>query len=214
MPETCELDPGYEYLYDCVKDKKCLVFSNSREETEYITATLRQIAEHRGEPDIFAIHHGNLSASIREEAEMKLRDDDQHVVTCATVTLELGIDIGRLERVVQVAAPNTVSSFLQRLGRSGRRGTPPEMIMLYREETPLPNAPLPEIIPWELLRGIAIIELYSLERFIEPPRVKKMPLSLAFHQTLSILFSSGTSSGVPAGKPVSTKITSSPVSIR
>ena len=65
------------------------------------------------------------------------------------------------------------------------------MIMVYREETPLPNAPLHELIPWELLRGIGIIDLYSSERFIEPPRVKKMPLSLAFHQTLSMVFSSG-----------------------
>lgn len=39
-----ELDAGYEYMYDCVKDKKALVFSNSREETEYLTATFRQIA--------------------------------------------------------------------------------------------------------------------------------------------------------------------------
>lgn len=65
------------------------------------------------------------------------------------------------------------------------------MIMVYREETPLPNAPLHELIPWELLRGIGIIDLYSTERFIEPPIVKKMPLSLAFHQTLSTVFSSG-----------------------
>ena len=84
-----------------------------------------------------------------------------------------------------------MAGFLQRLGRSGRRGSPPEMIMVYREETPLPNAPLPQIIPWELLRGIAIIDLYSSERFIEPPRIKKMPLSLAFHQTLSVLASTG-----------------------
>ena len=103
----------------------------------------------------------------------------------------MGIDIGRLDRVGQVGAPTTVSGFLQRLGRSGRRGTPPEMIMVYREETPLPNAPLPEIIPWELLRGIGIVELYSSERFIEPPWVKKMPLSLAFHQTLSTVASLG-----------------------
>lgn len=65
------------------------------------------------------------------------------------------------------------------------------MVMVYREDTPLPNAPLPAIIPWELLRGIALIELYSSERFIEPPSVKKMPLSLAFHQTLSMLASQG-----------------------
>ncbi len=186
------LDAGYEYLYDCVYGKKTLVFSNSREETEYVTATLRQIAKARGDDDVFLIHHGNLSASLREDAEAKMKDEGvARAVTCATVTMELGIDIGKLERVAQMGAPNTVSAFLQRLGRSGRRGTPPEMIMVFREETPLPNAPLPAIIPWELLRGIAVIELYSSERFIEPPRIKQMPLSLAFHQSLSILASKG-----------------------
>ena len=187
-----KLDPGYEFLYDALDGKKALVFSNSREETEYVTATLRQICRARGDKDVFLIHHGNLSASLREDAERTMKDDTvRRAVTCATVTLELGIDIGRLDRVAQMGSPTTVSGFLQRLGRSGRRGTPPEMIMVYREETPLPNAPLHELIPWELLRGIGIIDLYSTERFIEPPRVKRMPLSLAFHQTLSTVFSSG-----------------------
>lgn len=187
-----KLDPGYEYLYDSLIGKKALVFSNSREETEYVTATMRQISKARGDKDVFLIHHGNLSASLREDAEERMKDDSiREVVTCATVTLELGIDIGKLDRVAQIGAPTTVSAFLQRLGRSGRRGTPPEMLMLFREETPLPNAPLPQIIPWELLRGIALVDLYSGERFIEPPRVKKMPLSLAFHQTLSIIASVG-----------------------
>ena len=186
------LDPGYEFLYDSVYNRKAIVFSNSREETEYVTATLRQISRARSDDDIFLIHHGNLSASIREDAESRMKDEEVlRAVTCATVTLELGIDIGRLDRVAQMGSPTTVSGFLQRLGRSGRRGSPPEMIMVYREDTPLPNAPLPQIIPWELLRGIAIIDLYSDERFIEPPRIKKMPLSLAFHQTLSILASVG-----------------------
>ncbi len=185
------LDPGFEYIYDCTADKKCLVFSNSREETEYLTATLRQIADRRGDPDVFLIHHGNLSASLREEAEMKLKDDELRTVTCATVTLELGIDIGRLERIVQLDAPTTVSSLLQRLGRSGRRGTPPEMMMVFREENPLPNTPLPQLMPWGLLRAIAIVQLYLEERFIEPPNVKKLPFSLLFQQTLSTLAASG-----------------------
>ena len=186
------LDPGYEFLYDALDGKKALVFSNSREQTEYVTATLRQICKARREKDVFYIHHGNLSASLREDAERTMKDDTvRQAITCATVTLELGIDIGRLDRVAQIGAPTTVSGFLQRLGRSGRRGTPPEMVMVYREEIPLPNAPLPHLIPWELLRGIGIIDLYSNERFIEPPRIKKMPLSLAFHQTLSVLFSAG-----------------------
>lgn len=188
--EKVEIDAGYEYLYDCVKDKKSIVFSNSREETEYVTATLRQIAARRAEDDIFYIHHGNLSAAIREEAEQKLKDEKK-CVACATVTLELGIDIGRIERILNMGAPNTVSSFLQRLGRSGRKTGIPEMFMIFREEKPLPDTPLPQLIPWELVRGIAVVELYLEEKFIEPPSIKKMPMSLMFQQTLSILASSG-----------------------
>ncbi len=183
-------DAGFEYMYDCVNNQKALVFSNSREETEYITATFRQIAKARHDKDIFLIHHGNLSASLREEAEAKMKDE-LPAVTCATVTMELGIDIGKLERILQYNSPHSVSAFLQRLGRSGRRGNPPEMMMVFREEEPLPNAPLPQLIPWELIRAIAVIQLYIEERFIEPPYSRKMPVSLLFHQTLSILSSGG-----------------------
>ena len=189
--DRATFDAGYEYVYDCVSSQKSLVFSNSREETEYVCATLRQIASKRGDNDKFLIHHGNLSASLREEAEIKMKDDDTFAVTCATVTMELGIDIGRLERVLQIDAPNTVSGFLQRIGRSGRRGQPAEMMMVFREEEPLPNAPLPELIPWGLIRAIAIVQLYIEEKFIEPPSSKKKPFSLLFQQTLSLLASKG-----------------------
>lgn len=185
------MDAGYEYMYDCVHNKKSLVFSNSREETEYLCATFRQIAKMREDPDVFLIHHGNLSASLREEAELKMKDEEAFAVTCATVTMELGIDIGRLERVLQSQAPNSVTGFLQRLGRSGRRGQPPEMMMVFREEDPLPNTPLPQRIPWDLLRGIAIVQLYMEERFIEPPAQKKLSYSLLFQQTLSVLAATG-----------------------
>lgn len=185
------IDPGYGFVYDCVKDKKCIVFSNSREETEYVTATLRQIADKKGEADVFSIHHGNLSASLREGAELDLKNDEVINTTCATVTLELGIDIGKLERIVQIEAPNSVSAMLQRLGRSGRRGAPPEMMMVFREEMPLPDTPLPQLIPWQILQGIAVVQLYAEERFIEPPVRKKLPFSLMFHQTLSVLKASG-----------------------
>ena len=192
LPGKAAFDPGYEYLYESSRNRACLLFSNSREETEYVTATLRQIADAKGEEDRFLIHHGNLSAALREETETKLKNGNgKKYVACATVTLELGIDIGVLERILHNGAPNSVSGFLQRLGRSGRRGAPPEMVMVLREETPLPNAPLPKLIPWELLRAIAVIQLYAEERFIEPAGGKKMPLSLLFQQTLSTLASSG-----------------------
>ena len=184
------VDAGYEYIYDCSRTQKSIIFSNSREETEYICATMHQLCALRGDNDIFFIHHGNLSASIREEAEDRLKSD-LPCVACATVTMELGIDIGRLERVVQLGSPSKVSSFLQRLGRSGRRDAPPEMFMVFREENPLPDTPLPQLIPWDMLRGIAVIQLYIDEKFVEPQYVKKLPVSLLFQQTLSVLASSG-----------------------
>ncbi|MBQ9940599.1 MAG: DEAD/DEAH box helicase [Clostridia bacterium] len=184
-------DSGYEFVYNCTRNKKSLVFSNSREETEIVTATLRQIAERRNENDIFYIHHGNLSSSLREQAESVMKDDSTHAVTCATVTLELGVDIGKLERIVNIGSPNSVSSFLQRIGRSGRRGAPSEMVMVFREENPLPNAPVYQLIPWSLLQAIAIIQLYLEERWLEPPFKKAQPFSLLYHQTMSVLASSG-----------------------
>ncbi len=184
-------DAGYELLYRMVTPCRSLIFSNSREETEQVTAALRRVARERGEEDIFFIHHGSLSTSLREEAERRLKEEDRRTVVAATVTMELGIDIGRLERVVQMGAPLSVAGFLQRLGRSGRRGSPPEMCMLFREAPPPANASLPESLPWGLLRGIAIVELYRRERFIEPPTLRRMPLSLAFQQTLSLLMAEG-----------------------
>lgn len=189
--EKPKADAGYEYIYKCIRNKSCIVFSNSREETEFVTATLRSVAKNAGDPDRILIHHGNLSAAIREDAEDKLKLEDEKFTVCATVTLELGIDIGKLERVVQSDAPTTVSGFLQRLGRSGRRDAPPEIITVIREEEPLPNAPIGQIIPWSLIRAVALIRLYTEDGFIEPPENKKMPLSLAFQQILSLLSSDG-----------------------
>jgi ATP-dependent Lhr-like helicase len=189
--ESMREDEGFAFMYECAVEKKSLIFENSREGAEYVTATLREIAERRGEEDIFYIHHGDLSTAIREEAELILKDDEKPAVGIATVTMELGVDIGRLERVIQVGSPNTISNFLQRLGRSGRRGDPSEMIMIFREEEPLPTASTPKIIPWEMLKAIATTQLYIEEKFIEPPSIKKMPFSLLYHQTMSFVASHG-----------------------
>ena len=120
-------DPGLGYIFEHTRGKKCLVFTNSREECESVCQCLRQYCEVNHEPERFLIHHGNLSASYRESAEEEMKDDDSLMSVCATATLELGIDIGRLERAFHIDAPFTVSGFLQRLGRTGRRGEPSEM---------------------------------------------------------------------------------------
>ncbi len=184
-------DPGIGYIFEHTKGKKCLVFVNSREECETVTTTLRQYCERRQEPDRFLIHHGNLSAAYRETAEEMMKDDSRSMTTVTTATLELGIDIGRLERAFQIDAPWTVSSFLQRMGRTGRRDLPPEMWFVMREEEPEMRAMLPTTIPWKLLQGIALVQLYLEERWVEPPRLDRLPYSLLYHQTMAVLASCG-----------------------
>ena len=184
-------DPGIGYIFEHTRGKKCLVFVNSREECEMVTTTLRHYCELNHEPDRFLVHHGNLSASYRETAEGIMKDDSQYMTTVTTATLELGIDIGRLERAFQIDAPWTVSSFLQRMGRTGRRELPPEMWFVIREDEPEVRAMLPTTIPWKLLQGIALVQLYLEERWVEPPQLDRLPFSLLYHQTMSTLASCG-----------------------
>ena len=188
-PKTA--DPGIGYIFEHTRGKKCLIFTNSREECEAVCQSLRQYCEANHEPDRFLIHHGNLSASYRESAEDEMKDDDSLMSICATATLELGIDIGRLERAFQIDSPFTVSGFLQRMGRTGRRGNPSEMWFVMREDHQEARAMLPDSIPWYLIQGIALVQLYIEERFVEPPRMDRLPYSLLYHQTMSTLASCG-----------------------
>lgn len=184
-------DPGIGYIFEHTQGRKCLVFTNSREECEAVCQELREYAEYNHEPDRFLIHHGNLSPAYRQTAEDAMKDEDSYMTTCATATLELGIDIGKLESAFQLEAPFTVSGFLQRMGRTGRRGTPPEMHFVMREEHPESRAMLPDLIPWSLLQGIALVQLYIEERWVEPPQPNRLPYSLLYHQTMSTLRAGG-----------------------
>jgi ATP-dependent Lhr-like helicase len=95
-------------------DEKRLVFCDSRSRVEDLTYHLRE-----NEVEAYA-SHSSLSASERRQAEAAFATGGSAVIV-ATSTLELGIDIGDLDRVIQIDAPGTVSSFLQRMGRTGRR---------------------------------------------------------------------------------------------
>ena len=184
-------DLGLGYVFEHTRGKKCLVFCNSREEAEGVTTTLRRYCEANNEPDRFLIHHGNLSSAVRESAEDVMRDEELDQTTVTTATLELGIDIGRLERAFQIDAPFTVSAFLQRMGRTGRRGSPPEMWFVMREDRAEPRTTLGATIPWKLLQGIALVQLYLEDRWVEPPRLDRLPYSLLYHQTMATLASGG-----------------------
>lgn len=183
--EDAKASPYWEYIYEKTLNRKCIIFTNMRDQAEYSIAMMRQIAENKSTSDIYHVHHGSISAALREDAESDMKSSEKPVVIGATLTLEMGIDIGRLERIVQVDAPNSVSSFLQRLGRSGRRGNPSEMWFVCREEKPSGLPILPRRIPWKLMQAIAVIQLYVEERWIEQPRTMKYPWSILYHQTMA-----------------------------
>ena len=178
----------YRSLYEETKNKRAIIFTNSRLEAEECAASLSTLALSLGEPDIFQIHHGSVSALLRDEAEEQLKSGEGPQVICATATLELGIDIGDLDRIIQLGPPWSVSAFVHRLGRSGRRSGRAEM---YFGITGFPSAKGNPSLPWELLRTIAVIQLYLEEKWIEPPSEKPLPYSLLIHQILAILASQG-----------------------
>ncbi|SLJ95544.1 MULTISPECIES: DEAD/DEAH box helicase [unclassified Paenibacillus] len=181
----------YDFIYESTHRKKALIFTNSRTDAEVTILEMRRVAARRQERDVFHVHHGSISAMLREETEAALRTGSGPAVAAATVTLELGIDLGELERVVQLGAPYSASSFVQRLGRSGRReDMASEMLFVCPEEED-EEAQFPARMPWTLMRAIAVIELYVKTKWVEPLEARKMPMGVLYHQTMSILKSMG-----------------------
>ncbi len=113
------------------RGRKSLFFCQSRRMTEAVAERMK----HRGVP-VF-VHHSSISAEerARAEAEFHRHDDvggDGACIVC-TSTLELGIDVGDLDRVLQAEAPTTVGAFLQRMGRTGRRPNQPANTTFFCE---------------------------------------------------------------------------------
>ncbi|MBK5254040.1 MAG: DEAD/DEAH box helicase [Peptostreptococcaceae bacterium] len=183
------LEEYNQFLYENCHNKKCLIFTNSRKGAEKVIASMKELASQKQERDIFYVHHGSVSAELRHEAETALRDNNGPTVAAATLTLELGIDIGDLDSTIQVGAPYSCASFVQRLGRSGRRTEKSQMMFvdLFEQSYDTPF----NMLPWSLLRSIAIVQLYLETRWVEPFSLKTKPFSLLAHQTLSTLMTYG-----------------------
>ena len=183
--------PALLYMYERTLNKKAIIFANGRPDTDAPIVGMRHHARLNGTPDIYHVHHGAISSTLRETAEQDMKNSEGPVVIGANVTMELGVDIGRLERVFQVGSPISVSSFVQRLGRTGRRGEPPEMWFVNCERDPGENPGPLQAIPWYLLKTIATIQLYIEERWIEPPKILKYSMSMLYHQIMSLTASAG-----------------------
>lgn len=177
-----------EFIYDNSFNSKCIIFTNSRANAEKVIMDMKEIALNRNEKDVFFVHHGSISKELRLFAENTLKNSEGASVCAATLTLELGIDIGDLDITIQYNAPHSCSSFVQRLGRSGRRTGKSKMIFVHYEYS---NNNKFNDISWELLKIIATIQLYLEEKWVEPFYYKSKPFSVLAHQTISVLISYG-----------------------
>ena len=112
----------YERLEELIKSHKTtLIFVNTRRLSERMTHNLTE----RFGADVIAAHHGSISKELRLDAEQRLKSGELKAII-ATASLELGIDIGAVDLVCQIGSPKAISTFLQRVGRSGHtiHGTP------------------------------------------------------------------------------------------
>ena len=139
------------------RHRTTLIFVNTRRLSERVT---RDLAERLGE-DVVAAHHGSLSKETRLDAERRLKQGRLRALV-ATASLELGIDIGSVDLVCQIGSPRRITTFLQRVGRSGHtvRATPKgRLFPLTRDE---------------LVEGIALLdavrrgELERVREYDEP----------------------------------------------
>lgn len=161
-------------LYIKTKENKVLIFPNSRGRTEEIAVRLKKISERvNGHPNYFS-HHSSVDRQEREFVEYFAKNNKRHsfCISC-TSTLELGIDIGSVDQVVQIDATHSIASLIQRVGRSGRKDGESSNLFLYATEK------------WSLVQSIACWLLYK-ENFIEPPESNEKPYDILVHQALSI----------------------------
>lgn len=146
--------------------RKTLFFVEGRRLAEGVKQSLSDIAT------VSYVHHSSVGRELREEAEQAFTyGHDSQCIVC-TSTMELGIDIGDLDAVLQLDAPATVSSLMQRLGRTGRRpGAQAEMNLFCSDEM-------------ALLRAVALVNL-ARRGWIESVNPSQRAIHVLAHQTLA-----------------------------
>lgn len=172
-PKTALPASLLDALYNKTRSSKSLIFPNTRGRVEEIAVGLRKRAEHHSAAHHnYYAHHSSVDRELREFIEdfAKSSGSQSFAISC-TSTLELGIDIGSIDTVVQVDSTFSVASLVQRLGRSGRQ-TGQSNLFLYATDK------------WELLQSIACIELYKAG-FVEPVESADCAYNVLLHQMLS-----------------------------
>jgi len=153
------------------RGEKRLVFADSRARVEELAAALRS------EGTTVFVSHSSVSRDDRRQAERAFSETRDCVIV-ATSTLELGIDVGDLDRVIQIGAPRTVASLLQRVGRTGRRaGTTRNCLFLATSDM-------------ELLQALALV-LLARRGWVEPLVAPAEPANLVAQQLLARVLAEG-----------------------
>lgn len=173
-------------IYKLCRGDSHLVFANSRSRTESIAAQLSDLCEQQVVPNEFFPHHGSLAKELREDLEARLQKETLPTTAICTMTLELGIDIGKVNSVVQVTAPHSVSSLRQRLGRSGRRNSPSILRMLISENELSDKSNIVDGLRLELVQSLAMIRLLIVYNWFEPADTQQMHFSTFLHQVLAV----------------------------
>ena len=147
--------------------EKRLVFCESRSRAEELGSELRRLGT------VAFVTHSSLSIDQRRQAEDAFTNRDNCVIV-ATSVLELGIDVGDLDRVIQIDSPARVSSFLQRMGRTGRRsGTTRNCLFLATNENGLTQA-------------AALIDLWR-DGYVEPTLPPAEPFHVLAQQLITLI---------------------------
>jgi ATP-dependent Lhr-like helicase len=153
------------------RGEKRLVFCDSRSQVVSLAVELRALGV------TTFVSHSSLSVDERRRAEAAFSAGTDCVIA-ATSTLELGIDVGDLDRVIQIDAPSTVAAFLQRLGRTGRRpGTQRNCLFLATSEA-------------ALLKALGLLRLWS-EGYVEPVVPPALPYHVLAQQILALILQEG-----------------------
>lgn len=162
-------------LYVRTRESKVLIFPNSRGRVEEVAVKLKQISERVGGHKNYFSHHSSIDKEVREYVEFFAKSSTiQNFCISCTSTLELGIDIGNVDEVVQIDATHSIASLIQRVGRSGRREGKASNLFLYATDE------------WSLLQSLACWLLYQ-EQYIEPIAINERPYDVLVHQILSIV---------------------------
>lgn len=164
-----------EDLYQSTKDHKVLIFPNSRGLAEEIAVRLKKISNRLGGHPYYFSHHSSVNKELREYTEHFAKENKRYpfAISC-TSTLELGIDIGSVDLVVQVDAAHSVASLIQRTGRSGRGEGESSRLLFFATD------------PWSLLQSLACLELHKQE-FVEPFINIGLPFDILAHQLLALV---------------------------